>query len=194
MSVKHSWNWTFFSLWSGITLGIAFWYQSSDRCSWPQKQKCPCEKPMKKCLAFELESSFRIPDIRPTWKQRWCVDFKEQCLSTHLKITLPLERSWGKSSTGICRFQTSMLIKLFHLKITLPLGRTCGKSSTVGVWVSNGVHGPMWFDKSGASAGDYSWYCELCGCLDTMLWKLTRAIFMYVPTKRNKPQGSYHSM
>ena len=72
------------------------------------------------------------------WKQR-CVDFKEQCLSTHLKITLPLQRSWGKSFTGVCRFQTSMLIKLFHLKITLPLGRTCGKSSTVGVWVSNGV-------------------------------------------------------
>ena len=28
MSVKCSWNWTFFKLWSGIVLKIAFWYQS----------------------------------------------------------------------------------------------------------------------------------------------------------------------
>ena len=53
MSVKQSWSWTFFNSWSSITLGIAFWYQSSDRRSWPQKQKCPCERAMKKRLAFE---------------------------------------------------------------------------------------------------------------------------------------------
>ena len=87
MSVKRSWSWTFLNWWSGIALGVVFWYRSVCKTLITLKQKCTWDKAMKKRFAFEYEFSLNlIPKVyacvckdgmnthRGTMRLHWCHD------------------------------------------------------------------------------------------------------------------------
>ena len=91
MSLKHSWRWTFFQLMEQHHYWIEIWYHCIGLTLMTYKQKCACQKVMKKRFAFEYEFHFSFG----------CQNTVKVTLSEHSFDTSNMQQREPKGYTAI---------------------------------------------------------------------------------------------